>query len=99
MSNTSNSLAHSDRVDRTVDFQLAGEELITQPFCVVFKHSGGDVAHSRRLPLNAPAEDDKMAEWLVKGFAVKVLKFKFSLAEILSSLLEYHNHHEESLVM
>ena len=53
--------------------------MITQLFCVVFKHSGGD----------ALVEEDKTVEGLAKEFAAKVPKLESSPAEILSFLLEY----------
>jgi chaperone BCS1 len=75
--------------DRKVEFRLADEEMITQLFYVVFKQSKGDVAHSRKLQSNALVEEDKIVERLAKEFAAKVPKLEFSLAEILSFLLEY----------
>jgi mitochondrial chaperone BCS1 len=76
-------------IDRKVKFWLADEEMITQLFCIVFKHSGGDVAHPRKLQSNALVEESKTVERLAKEFAAKVLKLEFSLAEILSFLLEH----------
>jgi chaperone BCS1 len=65
--------------DRKVEFQLADEEMITQLFCVVFKHSGG----------GALVEEGKTVEGLAKEFTAKVPKLEFGPAEILSFLLEY----------
>jgi mitochondrial chaperone BCS1 len=76
-------------VDRKVEFRLADEEMITQLFCVVFKHSEGDVAHPRKLQSNVLLEEDKTVERLAKEFTAKVPKLEFSPAEILSFLLEH----------
>src|SRR5450432_3187400 len=82
-------LIRPSRADRKVEFRLADEEMITQLFYVVFKHSEGDVAHPRKLQSNALVEEDKTVERLPKELAVKVPKLEFSPAEILSFLLEY----------
>ena len=74
-------LIRPGRADRKVEFRLADEEMITQLFCVVFKHSESNVAQS-----NALVEEDKTVEWLAKEFAAKVPKLEFSPAEILSFL-------------
>ena len=63
--------------------------MITQLFYIVFKHLGGDVAHPRKLQSNMLVKEDKIVEGLAKEFAAKVPKLEFSLAEILSFLLEY----------
>jgi hypothetical protein len=60
---------------------LADEEMVTQLFCVVFKHSEGDVDHPRKLQSNVLVEEDKTVERLAKGFAAKVPKLEFSQAE------------------
>ena len=73
--------------DKKVEFQLADEEMITQLFCVVFKHSGG----------GALVEEDKTVKGLAKEFVAKVLKLEFSLAEILLFLLEYKQSPREAV--
>jgi chaperone BCS1 len=82
-------LIRPGRADRKVEFQLADKEMITQLFCVVFKHSEGDVAHPRKPQSNVLLEEDKTVERLAKEFTAKVPKLEFSPAEILSFLLEH----------
>jgi chaperone BCS1 len=82
-------LIRPGRADRKVEFQLADEEMITQLFCVVFKHSEGDVAYPRKLQSNVLLEEDKIVERLAKEFTAKVPTLEFSPAEILSFLLEH----------
>jgi chaperone BCS1 len=81
-------LIRPGRVDKKVEFRLADEEMITQLFCIVFKHSEGDVDHPRKLQSNA-LEEDKTVERLAREFTAKVPKLEFSPAEILSFLLEH----------
>ena len=83
-------LIRPGRVDRKVEFRLADEEIITQLFCIVFKHSEGDVQSSVLL------EEEKI-DRLAKDFTAKVPKLEFSPAEILSFLLEYKQSPREAI--
>jgi hypothetical protein len=51
--------------------------MITQLFCVVFKHLEEDVAHLRKLQSNVLLKEDKTVERLAKEFTAKVLKFYY----------------------
>ncbi len=67
-------------------------------FCLVFKPVEGDVAFTEDAQVAvSQREEAKRVERLAKGFAIKVLELKFSLAEIFSFLLEHRKLLEEAI--
>lgn len=78
-------LTRPGRVDKTILFKLADNEAVTQLFCTIFKETPtGD---------EQPAKETEVLaiERLAEEFAARVPEEKFSLAKVLSFLLE-HKH-------
>jgi chaperone BCS1 len=67
-----------------LEFRLAGKDIITRLFCVVFKASDGDGPGPDQ---GKRVEDNKTVERLAMEFAAKMPKLEFSPAEILSFLV------------
>src|SRR5438046_10007997 len=76
-------LIRPGRVDKQVAFGLADKDIIAQLFCNVYGHSNNDIASE-----GVQVEDDDIGEQLTIDFADKVPQLEFSLAEIISFLLE-----------
>jgi mitochondrial chaperone BCS1 len=70
-----NVLIRPSYVDRKIEFRLANKGVMSQLFCIVFKGLDGS--------------NDKTIEYLANDFASRILELEFSLAEVLSLLLEH----------
>jgi chaperone BCS1 len=106
-------LIRPGRVDKKVELRLANKKMTANLFCVVFKPIEGDVALLKnaqsdvlvRLGANrkvneaarSQGEEVKRVEQLAKEFAARVPELKFSLAEIISFLLEYRQSPREAI--
>lgn len=77
-------LIRPSRADVRLEFRLAGKDMITRLFCVVFKASDGDGPGPDQ---GKRVEDDKTVERLAMEFAAKMPELEFSPAEILSFLV------------
>jgi chaperone BCS1 len=104
-------LIRPGRVDKKVELGLASQNMMSDLFCLVFRPVPGDVAppeatqsevlvgEDGKAPeaARSPRQEVERVEQLVKEFAAKVLELKFSLAGILSFLLEYKQSLEEAI--
>ena len=98
-----NTLIQPGHIDKKVKLKLTNKEIMTNLFCFVFKPIEGDVTPLKNAQSDVLVREDRKVyeatrsqeeevsrvEQLVKEFTTRVLELKFSLAEILSFLLEY----------
>lgn len=86
-------------VNKKVELELTDNKMTADLFCLIFKLIEDNVALSKNTQSEenrkvheaavSQRKEAERVEWLMKGFAVKVLKLKFSPAEIFSFLLKH----------
>ena len=91
-------LIQPDCVDKKVKLRLTDNKMTADLFCLIFKPVEGDVTFTENTQVAvSQREETERVKQLAKEFTVKVLKLKFSSAEIFSFLLKYRKSLEEAI--
>ena len=91
-------LIQPGRVDKKVKLRLADNKMTANLFCLVFKPIEDNIAFTEDTQVAvSQREEAERVKRLAKGFAIKVLELKFSLAKIFLFLLEHRKSPEEAI--
>lgn len=81
-------LIRPGRVDRKIEFRLAGRDMVAQTFSLVFSRTEEEEEEEGQ---EDRAKENRRIEQLARDFAAKIPEGEFSPAELLSHLME-HKH-------